>query len=292
MCRIFAGIIKEGDIAPILRIGLKRLEYGGYDSAGIATIYEGKIHVKKDKGKIDEIHQKLNLDELKGNIGIAHTRWATHGAPSKINAHPHLDCNGNIAIVHNGIIENFLELKQELEQLNHKFVSKTDTEVIAHLIEEYYKVFKNFKEAFIEAIKRLQGSYAISVISTYEPDKIFLAKNGAPLLLGKGKDFNFASSDAIAFIDKTKECIPLEDNEIAIISLEGYEIYKLGSGTKVNRKPIFLNWNLEQASKEGYDHYMLKEIMEQETSMRWSLNAQKIYLELISDYMDKADKVF
>jgi glucosamine--fructose-6-phosphate aminotransferase (isomerizing) len=292
MCRIFAGIIKDGDIAPLLRIGLKRLEYGGYDSAGIATIYDDKIYLKKDKGKIDEIHQKLNFDDLKGKIGIAHTRWATHGAPSQINAHPHLDCSKNIAIAHNGIIENFLELKQELEQLNHKFVSRTDTEVIVHLIEEYYKLTKDFKEAFIQAIKRLQGSYAISVITTYEPDKIFLAKNGAPLLLGIGKEFNFASSDTIAFIDKTKECIPLEDNEIAIISLNGYEIYKLEGKTNVNRKPIILNWSLEQASKEGYDHYMLKEIMEQETSMRWSLNAQKIYLDLISEFIDKANKVF
>ncbi|MFZ8848638.1 MAG: glutamine--fructose-6-phosphate transaminase (isomerizing), partial [Thermoproteota archaeon] len=155
-----------------------------------------------------------------------------------------------------------------------------------------YKLTKDFKEAFIQAIKRLQGSYAISVITTYESDKIFLAKNGAPLLLGIGKEFNFASSDTIAFIDKTKECIPLEDNEIAIISLNGYEIYKSEGKTNVNRKPIILNWSLEQASKDGYDHYMLKEIMEQETSMRWSLNAQKIYLDLISEFIDKANKVF
>jgi len=292
MCRIVGAVFKDLNVSPILRIGLKRLEYGGYDSAGIATIYNGKIYVKKDAGKIDEIHSKLNLDDLPGSIGIAHTRWATHGAATKINAHPHFDCTGNIAIVHNGIIENFLELKTELEQKGHKFISKTDTEVVAHLIEEEYKKSKNFIDSCINSIKKLEGSFAFAIISTYEPDKIIAAKKSSPLILGIGKSFNFVASDAVAFIDKTKEIIPLEDNEVAIITNNSYEIINLVTNTKVKRRSITLTYDLEIASKGGYEHFMLKEIMEQPITIGYSLNVQKTYLELVSEYMEKASKIF
>jgi len=219
MCRIFGGVIEKGNIAPILLIGLKRLEYGGYDSAGIATIFEKKLFLKKDKGKIDEIHQRLKLDDLPGNIGIAHTRWATHGAPSKANAHPILDCKGTIAVVHNGIIDNFFALKKELEQTGHNFISKTDTEVVAHLVEENYMQTHDFIKSCIMSIKRLEGSYAIAIISSLDDEKIFVAKKDSPLLLGIGKNENFVASDAVAFIDRTKEIIALNDNEGAIINI-------------------------------------------------------------------------
>lgn len=292
MCRICAAVFQSDNVAPILRIALKRLEYGGYDSAGIATLYGGKIFVKKDKGKIDEIHRALNLDDLPGNIGIAHTRWATHGGPSKINAHPHLDCFGEIAVVHNGIIENFLELKQELENLKHVFISNTDTEVIPHLIEEYYKKTRNFREACFQAIRRLQGTYAIAILSRHDKDTIVVARKGSPLLLGIGNGFNFASSDAIAFIDKTKRCMPLEDGDIAFIKADSFEIYRIEDATLVKRREITIDWDIEMASKEGYEHFMLKEIMEQPYSMRLSLSAQKQYIDLVSEFMEKSTKNF
>ena len=190
MCGIFGCILTEGQAAPLIHDSLKRLEYRGYDSVGIATIQDGEIYLKKDSGKIDEVHKLLNLDDMPGNLGIGHTRWATHGAPLKVNAHPHMDCTGNIAVVHNGIIENFSELKLELENNGHVFASKTDTEVIAHLIEEI--LGKNSKltlaDAVLEAVKRLDGSYAIAVISTKEPDKVICARNESPMVLGVGEN--------------------------------------------------------------------------------------------------------
>jgi len=292
MCRICAAVFQNDQVAPILHSALKRLEYGGYDSAGIATLFGNKIYVKKDKGKIDEIHQALNLDDLPGNIGIAHTRWATHGGPSKINAHPHLDCKREIAVVHNGIIENFLELKQELENLRHVFISKTDTEVIPHLIEEYYKRTNDFKEACFQAMRKLQGTFAIAILSRYARDNIVVARKGSPLLLGIGNGFNFAASDAIAFIDKTKICIPLEDGDIAFLASNSYEIYRIEDGTPVKRKAITLDWDLRQADKEGYEHFMIKEIMEQPYTIRLSLGAQKQYIDLLAEFMEKSSKNF
>jgi len=292
MCRIFGGVIEKGNIAPILLIGLKRLEYGGYDSAEIATIFEKKLFLKKDKGKIDEIHQRLKLDDLPGNIGIAHTRWATHGAPSKANAHPILDCKGTIAVVHNGIIDNFFALKKELEQTGHNFISKTDTEVVAHLVEENYMQTHDFIKSCIMSIKRLEGSYAIAIISSLDDEKIFVAKKDSPLLLGIGKNENFVASDAVAFIDRTKEIIALNDNEGAIITKSSYLIYNFNTDNYIKRKSKVYDWNFDIASKAGYDHFMLKEIMEQPISISWTSNIQKPYLDLISEYMDKSNKVF
>ena len=176
MCGIFGCILKEGNAAPLIHASLKRLEYRGYDSVGIATLSDGKVCIKKDQGKIDEVHRILNLDDLPGNIGIGHTRWATHGAPLQVNSHPHTDCTGEIVVVHNGIIENFSELKLELENKGHTFVSKTDTEVIAHLIEDELKAkpSASLADAVREATKSLDGSYAIAVISSKEPDKIMI----------------------------------------------------------------------------------------------------------------------
>ena len=176
MCGIFGCILQTGEAASTIHGGLKKLEYRGYDSVGIATIYDGQLFIKKDSGKIDDVHALHNLDALPGRLGIGHTRWATHGAPYKENAHPHTDCNNQIAVVHNGIIENFAELKTELEELGHTFRSKTDTEVIAHLIEEKMKADLPFVDAVRETVKRLEGSYAIAVISAKEPDKIVCAR--------------------------------------------------------------------------------------------------------------------
>ena len=294
MCGIFGCILKEGNAAPLIHASLKRLEYRGYDSVGVATIQDGKLYVKKDQGKIDEVHKLLNLDDLPGNLGIGHTRWATHGAPLKVNAHPHLDCTGQIVVVHNGIIENFSELKLELENDGHTFVSKTDTEVIAHLIEENFK--KNpelsLADAVLGAVKRLDGSYAVAVISTKEPDKIICARNESPLVLGVGENGVYCASDIPAFLPVTNKAVYIEDGEFIILSSAGYEIRKIAGSSVVTREPKIIDWTPEMAVKQGYPHFMLKEIHEQPATLRNTLRMQEHYLDLISTFLDRAQEVF
>lgn len=237
MCGIFGCVLKEGNAAPVIRSSLKRLEYRGYDSVGIATISDGKIHLKKDQGKIDDVQRTLNLDDLPGNIGIGHTRWATHGAPLKINSHPHTDCTGEIVVVHNGIIENFMELRTELTNLDHTFVSKTDTEVIPHLIEETLK--ENPKLSFVDAVqeslKRLEGSYALAIISTKEPDKIICARNESPLVLGINGSGVFCASDIPAFLPITNKAVMVNNGELVILTAKGYEIRKIQDSSPISR---------------------------------------------------------
>jgi glucosamine--fructose-6-phosphate aminotransferase (isomerizing) len=294
MCGIFGCILKEGQAAPLIHDSLKRLEYRGYDSVGIATIQDGEIYLKKDSGKIDEVHKLLNLDDMPGNLGIGHTRWATHGAPLKVNAHPHMDCTGNITVVHNGIIENFSELKLELENSGHVFVSKTDTEVIAHLIEEILR--KNSEltlvDAVLEAVKRLDGSYAIAVISTKEPDKVICARNESPLVLGVGKNGVYFASDIPAFLSVTNKAVFIEDGEIITLSATGYEIRKIKDSSVVRREPKIIDWTPEMAVKQGYPHFMIKEIHEQPATLRNTLRMQEHYLDLLSTFLDRASEVF
>jgi glucosamine--fructose-6-phosphate aminotransferase (isomerizing) len=294
MCGIFGCILKEGNAAPLIHASLKRLEYRGYDSVGVATIYDGKIYVKKDQGKIDDVHRILNLDSLPGNMGIGHTRWATHGAPLKVNAHPHSDCTGQIVVVHNGIIENFSELKLELENSGHKFFSKTDTEVIAHLIEENLKKRPelNLANAVSEAVKRLDGSYAIAVISTREPDKIICARNESPLVLGINENAVYCASDIPAFLPVTNKAVLINDGELIILSPTGYKIRKINDFSAVEREPETIDWTPEMAVKQGYPHFMIKEIHEQPATLRNTLRMQEHYLDLISTFLDRATEVF
>jgi len=294
MCGIFGCILKEGNAAPLIHASLKRLEYRGYDSVGVATIQDGKIYVKKDQGKIDDVHRILNLDDLPGNVGIGHTRWATHGAPLKVNAHPHSDCTGQIVVVHNGIIENFSELKLELENAGHRFVSKTDTEVIAHLIEENLKKNPelNLANAVLEAVKRLDGSYAIAVISTREPDKIICARNESPLVLGINENAVYCASDIPAFLPVTNKAVLINDGELVILSSTGYEIRKIPDSNVVTREPEIVDWTPEMAVKQGYPHFMIKEIHEQPATLRNTLRMQEHYLDLISTFLDRATEVF
>ncbi len=292
MCGIIGCALKNGSAAPILHKGLKRLEYRGYDSAGVATIYDGKIHVKKDSGRIDEIHVRLNLDDLPGFIGIAHTRWATHGAPSQVNAHPHIDCDGLVAVVHNGVIENFLELKEELIDRRHFFRSKTDTEVIAHLIEEGLEAGKSLLESTIAAVKRLKGSYALAIISPREPDKIVFARNESPLIIGLGDGANFIASDVAAFIEHTRRAIFLDNGEVGYITPSEVKIFKIDSGVEVNKRIIELTWTIEEAERSGYPHFTLKEIYEQPQTVREALKAQEKYLDLLTEFLDRGKDVF
>jgi len=292
MCGIAGCILKSGSAAQKLFYSLKRLEYRGYDSAGIATIKDGKLYVKKDKGKIDEIHKSLNLMDLPGSIGIAHTRWATHGAPDKINAHPHNDCNNIVSVVHNGVIENFLELKKELLDKGHRYISRTDTEVIPHLIEEELKSGITIYEAVLNAVRKLRGSYAIAVISTKEPDRIIVARNESPLIIGIGEDGMYCASDIPAILPYTNKIISLRNGEIAILTKDSYEIRKVSDGSVVTRHPQKINWTMEMAEKRGYPHFMLKEIHEQPESIRNALRLQEQYLDLVSTFLDRGRDVF
>jgi len=294
MCGIFGCVLKEGDAASIIHAALKRLEYRGYDSVGEATIHKKKLFVKKDKGKIDEVHAIHDLDNLPGRVGVGHTRWATHGAPSQANAHPHLDCSGAIAVVHNGIIENFAFLKKELEDLGHGFKSKTDTEVIAHLIEENMKKKPNedFENAVRGAVERLDGSYAIAVISKEEPDKIVCARKESPLVVGLGKDGVYCASDIPAFLPLTNKVVIVNDGELVILTEESCEIRKISDGSPISRKPETIDWSSEMAEKHGYPHFMLKEIHEQPLSLRNTLRLQEQYLDLMATFLERATEVF
>ncbi len=294
MCGIFGCILKEGNAAPLIHSSLKRLEYRGYDSVGIATISDGKIFIKKDSGKIDEVDKIVNLDDMPGSIGIGHTRWATHGAPLKINSHPHIDCTGEIAVVHNGIIENFIELKAELQNLGHIFVSKTDTEVMPHLIEETLKQNPNLtlQQAVLASLKRVEGSYAFAIISTREPDKIICARNESPLVLGINGKGVFCASDIPAFLEVTNKAVMINNGELVILTAGGYEIRRISDNSPVERAPITVEWTAEMAVKQGYPHFMIKEIHEQPETLRNTLRIQDHYLDLLATFLDRANEVF
>ncbi|NWF87452.1 glutamine--fructose-6-phosphate transaminase (isomerizing) [Candidatus Bathyarchaeota archaeon] len=294
MCGIFGCVLKEGNAAPVIHGSLKRLEYRGYDSVGEVTLHNGQIFIKKDQGKIDEVHKLHNLDDLPGNIGIGHTRWATHGAPLQVNAHPHVDCSGQIALVHNGIVENFVELKLELENRGHVFQSKTDTEVIVHLIEDVLNVNPSLSltDAVLETIKKLCGSYAIAVVSTKEPDKIVCARNESPLVIGVNENALYCASDIPAFLPLTKKAVIIDDGELVTLSLKGLEIRKIADSSLVTREPKLIDWTPEMAVKQGYPHFMIKEIHEQPDCLRNTLRLQEHYLDLMATFPDRAREVF
>ncbi len=249
--------------------GLKRLEYRGYDSAGVAAVYHDKIIVVKGKGKIDDLEKKLGLSSVDGLTIIGHTRWATHGAPSDVNAHPHTDCKNEFAVVHNGIIQNFRELKQLLISKGHVFRSDTDTEVVPHLVEELYKTTGDVYQAFKQAIKMIKGSYALILISVHEPDKIFFAKKDSPLIIGLAEGFNLLASDIPALLEYTKKIITVRDNWIGYITPKEVFIEELDKGVIDWRKYVrIVEWSLEDATKSGYPHFMLKEIHEQPRALK------------------------
>lgn len=259
MCGI-VGYIGDRQAVPLLLEGLKRLEYRGYDSAGIATLRKGKLTVRRCKGKIRELEKILKKRPLKGQMGLGHTRWATHGRPSEENAHPHTDCRGSLVIVHNGIIENYLSLKEELSREGHIFKSDTDTEIIAHLIEKY--LHGCLEEAVRKALRRVKGSYALGAMWEGNSGKIVAARNGSPLIVGLKDGESFLASDIPAILKETRKVIHLDNGEIAILSREGVNIKTLGNKPVV-KKATEISWDARLAEKEGYPHFMLKEIYEQ-----------------------------
>lgn len=292
MCGIFGCILRNGQAAPIMRQALERLEYRGYDSVGQATLNNDKLVIKKDKGKISEVHAKINLDDMPGSIGIAHTRWATHGAPSKENAHPHTDCQDRVAVVHNGIIENFMELRKQLEENGHVFRSRTDSEVIAHLLEEGLKRDPNLPNVVIDAVNKMNGAYAIAVLSASNPKTIVCARKESPLVVGIGEDAIYCASDIPAFLPLTNKALLLEEDEVAALELGKVEIRNSKTHELVRRTPIQVTWTRQVAEKSGYQHFMLKEIHEQPLAIRNALRTQRIYHDLVAARLNSADLVY
>ncbi|MFH1785093.1 MAG: glutamine--fructose-6-phosphate transaminase (isomerizing) [Candidatus Micrarchaeota archaeon] len=259
MCGII-GYVGYQKADEVLISGLERLEYRGYDSAGIC-VCDKKLQVHKVVGRVEN----LKTIDFTGNIGIAHTRWATHGKPTVENAHPHMSANGKIAVVHNGIVENYLSLKEELRGVT--FKSETDTEIIAHLIEKFYS--GDLKDAVLKVINKMQGSYAICVLMEGHDELIF-ARNGSPLILGVGSNENFVASDVAAFVEHTKKVIYLDDLEMGVLHNDGFEIFD-NTGKKISKEVSIVDWDLAQAQKSGHPHFMLKEILEQPTVVEETL---------------------
>ena len=259
MCGI-VGYLGDRDTVTVLIEGLEKLEYRGYDSAGIAVFNNNEITLVKCDGRIENLKKKIKENPVTGQFGIGHTRWATHGRPSLVNAHPHFDCHENFVVVHNGIIENFRELKADLIAKGHKFSSETDTEVLVHLIEDYYE--NDLEFAVKAALHDVEGAYALGVISKKEPGVIYAARKGSPLILGIGENENFIASDIPAILDKTRNVVYLDDGEVVKLTQNSFEVTNM-KNTPVKKEIQTITWDPVSAEKGGYDHFMLKEIYEQ-----------------------------
>jgi glucosamine--fructose-6-phosphate aminotransferase (isomerizing) len=266
MCGII-GYAGTRDVVPVLIGGLKKLEYRGYDSAGIAIVDEDGVQIVRAEGKLSNLESKLDKRPLHGTFGMGHTRWATHGKPNENNAHPHRDCTGKVVVIHNGIIENFLPIKQRLQKAGHEFKTETDTEVVAHLIEENLKDGTRFVDAVRKTLKELEGHYALVMIDGNEPGTIVAAKQGPPLVVGLGENENFIASDVAPLLAYTRDVIYLEDGEYAVVDQHNVSVFDQND-RKVESEPKRILWDAVMAEKEGYRHYMLKEIHEQSRAVR------------------------
>ncbi|HJU72146.1 MAG TPA: glutamine--fructose-6-phosphate transaminase (isomerizing) [Gemmatimonadaceae bacterium] len=270
MCGI-VGYVGPQVATPLLLEGLKRLEYRGYDSAGIAVVNGKGVETRKEAGKISKLETLIAADPPHGTLGIAHTRWATHGPPNQVNAHPHTSKSGMIALVHNGIIENSTALKQRLEARGYVFVSETDTEVLAHLIEEFYE--GNLEAAVIEALLHVEGTYGIAVIANNEPDKIVAARKGSPLLLGLGNNEYFVASDVSAILEHTRDVIYLDDGDLAVLTRDGYKVLDLNN-VALQKQVHRVDWELDKIERGGFAHFMLKEIFEQPQTLEQTMRGR------------------
>lgn len=296
MCGI-VGYVGKNQAAPILLDGLEKLEYRGYDSAGIAVMNNGNINIHKAKGRLKVLSDMiLEGSMVKGCMGIGHTRWATHGEPSDVNAHPHISSSGRFAVVHNGIIENYLTLKKKLQAKDIEFVSETDTEVVAHLFEYYYN--GNIIDTLIKVIERIEGSYALGVLSLENPDEFVAVRKSSPMIVGIGDDGNFIASDVTAILKYTRNIYYLEDNEIVVLSKENVKVYNMDK-EEVNKEIFTVDWDVSAAEKGGYEHFMMKEIEEQPKALKDTISPRirngKIYLDnfsLSEDEMEDINKIY
>jgi glucosamine--fructose-6-phosphate aminotransferase (isomerizing) len=296
MCGI-VGYIGDKQAATLLVDGLKRLEYRGYDSAGVSLMNGTGVETRKAKGKIAMLEAAIGKKPIHGKVGIAHTRWATHGPPNECNAHPHHDCTGTVSVVHNGIIENYGPLRAMLKKTGHTFVSDTDTEVLAHLIEAAFD--GNLEDAVVDALALVEGTYGIAVISSNDPDKIVAARKGSPLLIGIGEGENYVASDVAAILAHTRQVVYLDDGEMAVLTRDGYQVCDLDQQA-VKKRVNRIEWDLDQIEKGGFDHFMLKEIMEQpqtiENTMRGRLVTEEGFsklggLNLTMDELKNLDQI-
>jgi len=290
MCGII-GYIGNREAAPLVLKGLKKLEYRGYDSAGIATSVDSRLCIEKGIGKLDEVARAHRLGELPGKVGIGHVRWATHGGVTPENAHPHSDCHRQVAVVHNGIIENYRELRSRLEP-EHKFISDTDSEVIPHLLEEYFKDGVPLEEAVLRMTPELKGSYALLAVSAKEPGKIVAARKDSPLVVGIGEEGNFVASDSLPFLEETRRVIFIEDGETVVLTGEKVTLLD-GNGREIERAPAEVDWKWDEATRQGYDFFMLKEILEESQSLRRALmQDQKQVMEMAMDILRAKQVIF
>ncbi len=297
MCGI-VGYIGEKKAAPILINGLKKLEYRGYDSSGVALFEDGRLSVVKCKGRLAALEEKLGGGNVGGFVGIGHTRWATHGEPNDVNSHPHLSNSGKIAVVHNGIIENYMKLKDFLVGKGFRFVSETDTEVVAHLVEFYYNQSGDLVKAVMETVDELEGSYALGVICGECPDKFVAARKDSPLIVGLGKGENFIASDIPAILEHTRDIYILEDKDVAVLSRDEVVVYD--NYGAVSKKDIFhVDWDVAAAEKSGYEHFMMKEMFEEPKVIRDTINPRiqdgRIVLDNINitpEYLRGIEKIF
>jgi len=280
MCGII-GYIGDNPAMPILIEGLKRLEYRGYDSAGVALMENGSLTVEKTKGKISQLERLVNGKAWTGTVGMAHTRWATHGEPNTENAHPHTDCTGEIAVIHNGIIENYSAIKQRLVKEGHVFTTQTDTEVIAHLVEKFYAAGTTLEEAVRKTVAQLEGTYGLVIMSKREPDKIIGVRNGSPLIVGVSNGENFLASDVSAILKHTQKVIYLDDHEMVTVWRDRFHTKTVDNIT-TNKEIHSVDWGLEMIEKGGFDHFMLKEINEQPETITNAMRGRLVYDEGIT----------
>ena len=272
MCGIVGYVGAKGATSLLIE-GLKRLEYRGYDSAGIAMNNGHGLQTRKAKGKISTLENVVTGNPIEGSVGIAHTRWATHGQPNETNAHPHTDCTNSIAVVHNGIIENYSALRKMLKMQGHTFKSETDTEVLAHLIEAAFD--GKLEDAVIDALNLVEGTYGIAVISTKDPDKIVCARKGSPLLIGLGENEYYVASDVAAILQHTRQVVYLDDGEMGVLTRDGYEVLDLNA-RRVKKGVSRIDWSLDEIEKGGYDHFMLKEIFEQPNTIQETMRGRLV----------------
>src|SRR5919198_1367426 len=265
MCGII-GYIGPKDVVPVLIDGLRRLEYRGYDSAGVAVVCNGEVDLRRSRGKLENLEQVIGSAPIPGDYGVGHTRWATHGRPTEENAHPHRDCTGKIVVVHNGIIENYLDLKHELQAQGHRFVTETDTEIVAHMIEREMKR-DGLENAVRRALLLMRGLFALVLISADDPNKIVTVRNGPPIVVGLGENEFFVASDIPAILAHTRDVVFLGDEEMAVITQDGVEFTDY-SGRAVSKKSTRVSWDPVMAEKAGYKHFMLKEIFEQPMAVK------------------------
>ena len=291
MCGI-VGAIGVEDAAEKLLGGIRSLEYRGYDSCGIAVIDAGRIIIRKDVGTVAEVDDKLNFAELPGSSGIAHTRWATHGRVNQINAHPHLSMSGDFAIIHNGIISNYKEIKEFLRGEGFEFHTETDSEVVANLLEHCYRDTGDVEAALVRSARRLEGSYAILAVTTHDTEHIYAARLESPLMLGIGAEGNYIGSDANAFIAYTRNAVPMDDGEYALVGKDSFQIRDLITGDLVERKPFSVPWDVNESQKGGYPHFMLKEIHEQPQAIKQALSADDEAISELADRIAGSERVY